>query len=183
MSTRLTALEPTTTTGKTKELLDAVQSKMKMVPNMIRIMANSPATLQSYLSFNDALSRGILPEKLREQISIIVAETNACLYCLSAHTAIGKSLGLTDNDIQKAQYGKANDPKTEAALTFAKNIVMQRGKTSDIDLQKVKDAGYSEAEISEIIANVALNNYTNYFNHIAKTEIDFPKTELLTVNS
>ena len=105
------------------------------------------------------------------------AETNACAYCASAHSIIGKSAGLSDDEITAARRGSSNDAKTDAALKFARSIIINRGAVSDEEVQAIKAAGYSEAEIAEIIAHVALNAFTNYFNKIAETEIDFPKVE------
>jgi uncharacterized peroxidase-related enzyme len=179
MSTRLNAIDPVNATGKTKELLDAVQTKIKIVPNMIRTMANSTEVLQGYLAFSDALSHGVLSRKVQQLIAITVAEADACQYCLSAHTTIGKALGLTDKDVQGAQYGKSTDPKTDAALKFARIIVAKRGAVSDSEVKDLKTAGYNDSEVAEIIANVSLSIFTNYFNVISKTEVDFPKATLV----
>lgn len=165
-------------TGKAKELLDAVKAKLGMAPNMMKTMAQSPAVLEAYLSFNGALGGGKLNARLREQIALIVAEINGCGYCASAHTAIGKMVGLGEDAILAARNGNAADANTEAALKFARAVIVNRGEISDADLQAVKDAGFSDGEIGEIVANVALNIFTNYFNEIAKTEIDFPKVQL-----
>ena len=172
--TRLTAINPDEATGKAKQLLDGVQQKLGLTPNLMRTFANSPAVLEAYLNFSGALGEGLLDAKLREQIALAVAEANSCEYCLSAHTAIGKMVGLNESDLTKARQAKASDVKTEAALQFAREIVVKRGEVSDADWQAVKNAGYGEGEIAEIIANVALNIFTNYFNHIARTEVDFP---------
>ena len=172
--TRLTAINPDEATGKAKQLLDGVQQKLGLTPNLMRTFANSPAVLEAYLNFSGALGEGLLDAKLREQIALAVAEANSCEYCLSAHTAIGKMVGLNEGDLTAARQAKASDAKTETALQFAREIVVKRGEVSDADWQAVKDAGYGEGEIAEIIANVALNIFTNYFNHIARTEVDFP---------
>jgi len=177
-NTRINAIEISKTTGKTKELLDGIKTKMQTIPNVFLTMANSPATLQGYLSFSEALGHGTLSAKLREQIAITVAESNGCEYCLSAHSTIGKKLGLSDGDIHDAQLGKSNDAKTSAALKFAKLVVAQRGEIGDKDFEQIKSAGYNEGEIIEIVAVVSLNIFTNYFNHIAKTVNDFPKSQL-----
>ena len=176
--TRLTAINPDEAAGKAKQLLDGVQQKLGLTPNLMRTFANSPAVLEAYLNFSGALGEGLLDAKLREQIALAVAEANSCEYCLSAHTAIGKMVGLNESDLTKARQAKASDVKTEAALQFAREIVVKRGEVSDADWQAVKDAGYGEGEIAEIIANVALNIFTNYFNHIARTEVDFPRIAL-----
>jgi AhpD family alkylhydroperoxidase len=111
----LRAINPKEATGKTKELLDVVQAKLKITPNMTRVMANSPAVLESYLAFSAALHGGSLDGKLREQIALVVAQANRCEYCLSAHTAIGKMVGLTDADIEAGRKGTSTNPKNAAA--------------------------------------------------------------------
>jgi uncharacterized peroxidase-related enzyme len=174
---RINVINHDTATGKTKELLDTVQKKIGMTPNLMKTMANSPAVLEAYLNFSSTLG-GTLNAKLREQIAVLSAEENGCGYCLSAHTAIGKSAGLNETEILSAREANSTDAKSNAALKFAKAILTKRGAVSDTDLQAVKDAGFGEGEIAEIVANVALNVFTNYFNEVAQTEIDFPKVSL-----
>ena len=165
-------------TGKVKELLDAVNDKLGMTPNMMKTMARSPAVLQGYLNFSGALASGNLDAGLREQIALISAEINGCGYCASAHTAIGKLVGLSEEAISAARKGRSSDAKADAALRFARIAIVNRGQVSEADVKSVRDAGFSEGEIGELIANVALNIFTNYFNEIAETEIDFPKVEV-----
>jgi len=160
--------------GKAHELLEAVQQKLGMTPNLMKTMANAPATLDAYLAFSGALAKGTLSAKLREQIALVVGEANACGYCLAAHSTIGGALGLSAEEMRDNRAGTSSDPKTEAALQFAREVVTERGVVSDHALGAVRGAEFSEGEITEIIANVALNLFTNYFNHIAETEIDFP---------
>ena len=177
----MTRIEPISyeqSTGKARELLDAVKAKLGMTPNMMKTMAQSPAVLEAYLSFSGALGGGRLNAGLREQIALVSAEINGCGYCASAHTAIGKMVGLGEDAILKARNANAADAKTDAALKFVRTVIVNRGEVSDADLQAVKGAGFSEGEICEMVANVALNIFTNYFNEIAKTDIDFPKVEL-----
>jgi uncharacterized peroxidase-related enzyme len=144
------------------------------VPNMTRIMVNSPAVLEGYLNFSGALAGGALSPKLREQIALIVAEANTCGYCLSAHTAIGKLVGLSPVEVESACEGVTTDAKAGAALRFAKALVTERGFVNDGEIESLRRLGFSDGEIAEIIANVALNVFTNYFNHVAETDIDFP---------
>jgi uncharacterized peroxidase-related enzyme len=158
-------------------LLDAVKAKLGRTPNMMKTMAQSPAVLEAYLNFSGALGGGKLNARLREQIALISAEINGCGYCASAHTAIGKIVGLDEDAILAARNGNAADAKTDAALKFARTVIVNRGEVSDADLQAVKDAGFSDGEVGEIVANVALNIFTNYFNEIVKTDIDFPKVQ------
>ena len=171
---RLHSIDPATAEGKAKTLLDGVKASLGRAPNSFRLMAASPVALEGYLSFNRALSHGALPATVREQIALVAAETNGCDYCASAHTALGKHAGLSQDDITKALEGKAADPKADAAVRFAKLILEKRGRISDSDFNRVKKAGLSEAEIAEIVAHVAINVLTNYFNIAFETEIDFP---------
>lgn len=164
--------------GKAKQLLDAVKAKLGLTPNMMKTMAQSPAVLESYLNFSGALGSGSLNAGLREQIALISAEANGCSYCASAHTVIGKMVGLNEEAILDARQARSTDAKTDAALKFARQIIVNRGAISDEELQTVRGAGVSDGEVAEIIANVALNIFTNYFNEIAKTEIDFPKVQI-----
>ena len=175
---RLAVIEPQTATGKAKELLDAVQAHLKITPNMTKVMANSPAVLEAYLAFSGALGHGSLGAKLREEIALEVGEQNSCQYCVSAHTAIGKMVGLSESEIDQAREAKSGSEKNAAALRFARAIVAQKGRATDADVENVRSAGYTDGEIAEIIAHVALNIFTNYFNNTAGVEVDFPKIAL-----
>lgn len=176
---RIQPLDPQTASGKTKELLDKVQKKFGKIPNIMRTMAQSPAVLDSYLSFSGALGASTLSPKLREQISLAVSQSNHCDYCLAAHSIIGKTTGLNEKEILDARRCEATDNKTKAALQFASQLVEKRGHVGNEDVQRVRQAGYSEGEILELIAVVALNLFTNYFNHVVETEVDFPKAPAL----
>ncbi len=172
---RLQTFSPENTFGKTKELLEAVKSKMGRVPNIAGAMANSPALPEGYLGLSGALGGGKLDPKLREFISLAVAEKNGCSYCLSAHTTIGnKMLGIDEEILLKSRTEESIDPSTDAALTFVRAIMDKKGKVSNDDIAAVKEARYDDEEIAEISGNVALNLLTNYFNELAGTEIDFP---------
>lgn len=172
---RINPVDPTTATGKQKELLDAVKAKVGRVPNLMKTFAASPAALEAYLNFSGALGGGLLDAKLREQIALTVAEANACEYCLSAHTAIGKMVGLDESEIVSGRRANSTDARTNAALTFAHQIVVKRGQVDDADVAAVRAAGFGDGEITEIVSHVALNIFTNYFNHVAQTVVDFPK--------
>ncbi len=178
---RIHQVDPQSASGKAKQLLDAVQSKLGLVPNMTRAMANAPAVLDGYLSLSGALSKGTLSAKSREQIALAVAQTNECEYCLAAHSAIGKMVGLSVDQILDSRRGTSVDPKTDAIIQFAREVVDERGHVSDATLAQARAAGLDDGAIAEIVANVALNIFTNYFNHVADTEIDFPRAEALDV--
>ncbi len=156
-------------------LLEAVQKQLGSVPNLFRVVGNSPAALGGYLGLNGALGKGKLDAKTRERIALAVAELNGCDYCLSAHSYLGKNLAkLDDAEMAANREGGSSDPKADAALRFASKVVAARGHVSDADVQAVKAAGYDDAEVIEIVLHVALNTLTNYVNEVAKTDIDFP---------
>ncbi len=156
-------------------LLEAVRSQLGSVPNLFRMVSNSPAALEGYLGLMGALNKGELSAQTRERIALVVAETNSCDYCLSAHTYLGKKVArLDDSEMAANRAGGSNDAKAAAAVRFAKQVVDARGRVSDADVQAIKAAGYSEAAVLEIVLTVALNIWTNYANHVAGTEIDFP---------
>jgi uncharacterized peroxidase-related enzyme len=169
---RLHPIDPAIAEGKAKTLLDAVRAGIGSTPNMFRGLAAGPAALEAYLNYNRALSHGVLPAKIREQIALVSAEFNGCDYCASAHTVLGKHAGLSQDDITKALEGRAADPKADSALRFAKLLLEKHGHISDADFDQV--SGLSEAEIVEIVAHVAINVFTNYFNIAFDTEVDFP---------
>jgi uncharacterized peroxidase-related enzyme len=176
--TRLTALNPEEVTGKTKDLFNAVQAKLGVVPNMMRTMGNSPAVLEGYLNLSGALSHGKLSAKTGELIALAVSESNSCDYCLAAHTFIGEKLVKADPEVlHNARTGNSADEKTAGILQFAKTLISKNGLVNDQDVAAVRNAGASDAEISEIIAHVGLNVFTNYFNNTANTEIDFPAVQ------
>ena len=145
-----------------------------MVPNMISTMAQSLPVAKAYLAFSDALSGSSIRPRLRELISIAVGATNGCNYCLAAHSAIGKSLGLSECEVVDAQTAISIDSKSEVVLQFARSVAENRGAVSDDEFDKIRAAGYSDSEIADVIGLVALNTFTNLFNRAAQTEIDFP---------
>ena len=165
---------------KALEILTAVKQALGLVPNMISTMAQSPAVANAYVGFSHALSQGSLSVKIRERIALSVAEENACNYCLAAHTFLGRKAGLSEDEVLNARRGTSDEPKVAAALAFAAKVVEQRGQVTDADVAAVRQHGFTDGEIAEIIANVVLNIFTNYFNVVAGTEIDFPVAPVLT---
>lgn len=159
-------------------LLKTAEKQIGKVPNMYRVIANSPAALEGYFGLNAALSKGRLSAQTRERIAVAVAEVNGCGYCLSAHTYLARNIArLDDAEVTANRNGASNDPKANAAVKFAVTVVENRGHVNDADLAAVKQAGYDDAEIVEIVLHVALNTLTNYVNEVAGTEIDFPVIE------
>jgi uncharacterized peroxidase-related enzyme len=159
----------------THAMLDAVAKQLGSVPNLFRLVANSPAALQGFLGLSGALTKA-LDVKTRERIAIAVAEVNGCGYCLSAHSYLGLNLAkLSEAEIALNRDGASSDPKANAAVAFAAEAARARGKVSDASLASVREAGYTEAQVIEIVALVAENVFTNLVNNVAETEIDFPE--------
>ena len=171
---RLTQITDADASPKAAELFTAIKSKVGMVPNLYRVLANEPAALAAALGFGDTLGKGSFDPETREALALAVAGANTCDYCASAHSAISKSLNVSNEEITARLNGKSSDAKLQAILTFAIAVVEKRGLVSDADLSTARDAGLSEGEIVETVANVVQNILTNYINHIAQTEIDFP---------
>jgi uncharacterized peroxidase-related enzyme len=157
-----------------KTSLETVARKLGRVPNMYSVMANSPATLESYIKFNAALSGGTLGSKMAELIALATAESNACSYCLSAHTFFGKKVGLSEGEIEGARDFFSKDEKIQAGLSFAKKLLETPREISKTDITPLQKVGYSDGDILEIIANVIRNMFTNYINIVAETEVDWP---------
>lgn len=158
-----------------RAMLEAVHKQLGVVPNLFRMVSNSPAALEGYLGLSGALGKGKLPAPTRERIALAVAELNSCSYCLSAHMYLGKNLAkLDDAEMTANRNGFSNDPKADAAVRFAAKVVRERGHVQQKDVDAVKLAGYDDGQILEIVLHVALNTWTNYINEIAQTTIDFP---------
>lgn len=171
---RVAVIDPKTATGETRELLDAVQRGLGMVPNFIRVLANSPAALRAFLGIHAISTAGVLDPRTRERIALAVAEQNACEYCVSAHTAIGRKVGLDGAELLASREGRSADARAQAALTFARALVEQTGQVSKAEFEAVRAAGHSDAEIIEIITHVAMNIFTNLLGKATQIEIDFP---------
>ena len=171
---RMSPVDRAATNARVRKSFEAIEKQLGVVPNMMRTMAQSPSVLDAYLSFGATLRGGFLPAAVQEQIALAVADANACDYCLSAHSVLGHNAGLSTEDIVASRDARAADARTEAALQFARAILERRGAVTDRELARVRAAGFGDGEITEIIAHVGLNVFTNYFNRAVHTEIDFP---------
>lgn len=171
---RIAAVDPAEAQGRQKELMETVRARLGGVPNLVATLAQAPAALEAYLAQSDALARGVLDARLREQLAVAVAGANACDYCASAHSALGRDAGVSETEIGENLRARSSDATTGVALDFASRLVRQRGRVSDAELRRLRDAGFTTEQIVEIVAHVGLNLFTNYFNHVARTEIDFP---------
>ena len=178
---RINPLPSEAATGKTQELFAQVQTKLGRVPNLMQTLGHSSSALGGYLSLNDSLSQGILAVKDRERIALVVAEHNGCGYCLAAHSAIGKMVGLNASQIAESRNGQASDSKADALLRFVQRVLNSNGQIDDSDLDQFRAEGYSDGEVAEVIAHISLSVMTNFFNNVAKTEVDFPEVEPIAV--
>jgi len=168
-----------TAPAASQALLLVVKKQLGSVPNLFRMVSNSPAALEGYVSLFGALGKGSLPAATGERIALAVAEINGCGYCLAAHTYLGKHVAkLDDAEMTANRDGESYDAKAGAAVRFAAKVATQRGHMDAGDLKLVRDAGYSDAEVIEIVLHVALNTWTNYINEVAQTDIDFPVVAL-----
>lgn len=175
---RIEKLSPEQADATTGNTLDAVKKKLGMVPNMVATLALSPAALNSYLQFSESLGGGKLTAQQREIIALAVGQSNGCQYCVSAHTMIAKSAGLSEASIASARNGDGAGNDDAAIARFAQKLVASRGAVSDEDVIQLRAAGIDNGVVIEIVANVVLNILTNYINIVADTEIDFPVVSL-----
>lgn len=175
----ITPLDRSAATGATAATLAAIEKKLGTLPNLFRTLAHSPAALQAYVQLAAAATSGRFDATRRERIALTVGEANDCGYCVAAHAALGAMAGLDDAQIEAARAGRADQPDDAAVLRLAQAIVESRGHVDVGALDAFKAAGFGDAEILEVLVNVVLNIFTNYTNHIARTEIDFPQRKKL----
>ncbi|MBT9611177.1 MAG: carboxymuconolactone decarboxylase family protein [Aquabacterium sp.] len=161
-----------------KALLDAIQGQLGMVPNFLKVFANSPVALQAFLGLHGVANAGSLSPQTRERIALALAQQNTCEYCLSAHTAIGRKAGLTGDEIAAARAGSSEDAKAAVAVKLARSLVEHKGDITTAELIEAREAGYSDADIVEIITHVGMNLLTNILGKASRVDIDFPKVAL-----
>ncbi|KUJ68517.1 alkylhydroperoxidase [Streptomyces albus subsp. albus] len=157
-------------------LIDETRRQLGRVPNLYAALANGPAALGGYLAMRDHLARGVLPARLREQLALLIAQQNHCTYCVSAHTLRGRKLGLTEEQLARTrEAADDSDPHADAVLHLTREIMRTGGRVEDKLLAEAREAGVTDAELAEIVAHIALNTLSNYFNHIAQPDLDFPE--------
>ncbi len=171
---RIHAIDPSAASGRNAELVSATESQLGRLPNLYLAMATSPAALDGYLQFRGALSEGTLTPAMREGVALLTASANDCDYCVAAHCFRGAKMGLSDSELAAIQAFDLDDTKSGVGLRFAAALLERKGQIDDSDFQAVKDVGWTDEEIGEIVAHVALNVFSNYFNHVAQPVLDFP---------
>ena len=162
-----------------KRLLDAVRSSLGATPNFIRVLANSPKALEGFLGLHGALGGFSFDKATQERIALAVAEPNACQYCVSAHTAIGRHAGLSNDEMLLNRQGGSRDAAAAAAVAFARLLAQNAGEVNDAEFAAARAACLTDAQIVEVIALVALNVFTNLIGKATRAEVDFPKVALL----
>lgn len=175
---RINKIERQTANAEQGQLLDAIQSQLGTVPNFLKVFANSPAALRAFLGLHGIAGEGSLPALTRERIALAVAQQNSCQYCVSAHTAIGGKAGLDGAEIAANRAGTSRDEKAAVAVKFALALIEHKGEVTSAELLQVRNAGYSDADIVEIITHVGMNVLTNLLGKASRVEIDFPRVEL-----
>lgn len=176
---RVQVVNPQTATGEAKALLDAVQVQLGVTPNFIRVLANSPKALEGFLGLYGALGSAKVDKATQERIALAIAEGNGCQYCVSAHTAIGRHAGLSNEEMLRNRKGASSDGKAAATVAFARALNENLGEITSAEFEAARNAGLSDGEIVEVISVVALNIFTNILGKATRVDIDFPKIELL----
>lgn len=175
---RINVVNHATANAEQKDLLDAIQTQLGMVPNFLKVFANSPVALRAFLGLHGVANDGSLDPQTRERIALALAQQNTCEYCLSAHTAIGAKAGLNRAEIQANREGRSQDAKAAVAVKLAKSLAEHKGEISTAEILEARNAGYSDADIVEIITHVGMNILTNILGKASRVEIDFPKVAL-----
>ena len=161
-----------------KALFEAIHAQLGVVPNFLKAFANSPAALKAFLGLHGIAGDGSLDPQTRERIALALAQQNSCEYCLSAHTAISRKAGLDSAEIEANRSGGSRDEKAAVAVRFARSLVAHMGEVTTAELVEMRNAGYSESDIVEVITHVGMNILTNMLGKAGRIDIDFPKVEL-----
>ncbi|MGO1001289.1 carboxymuconolactone decarboxylase family protein [Lysobacter sp. CA196] len=172
---RIAVIDRHTADTEQQQLLDAIQRELGSVPNFLKVFANSPAALRAFLGLHGIAKEGSLDLQTRERIALALAQQNACEYCLSAHTALGRNAGLNGDEIAANRAGTSQDAKAAIAVKFARSLVEHQGEVTSAEIVEVREAGFSDADIVEIITHVGMNLLTNILGKASRVEIDFPK--------
>ncbi len=176
---RINIVTSETATIEQQALFDAIHAQLGVVPNFLKVFANSPTALRSFLGLHGVASEGSLDSQTRERIAIALAQQNSCEYCLSAHTAIGAKAGLSRDEIAINRTGNSQDAKAAIAVKLARSLSEHRGEIATAELIEARNAGFTDADIVEIITHVGLNILTNILGKASRVEIDFPKVALI----
>jgi len=157
-----------------QEIFEGLKSKLGTVPNLYATMALSDNALGSYLNFSASVANGSLSAGEREIVSLAVSQVNGCRYCQSAHTALAKMNGFSDEEAIGFRKGKSDEAKLGALATLAREVTLTRGNPAKETVQSFFDAGYGKESLIDVLLVAAGTTFTNYVNIITQTPIDFP---------
>ncbi|CAH8282930.1 putative peroxidase-related enzyme [Mariniflexile fucanivorans] len=161
-------------------IFDNLSKAVGFVPNLYATYAHSETALENYLNFANAKTS--LSAKEKEVVNLAVSQVNNCVYCLSAHTAIGKMNGFTDEQILELRAGNASfNTKLDALAQLAKNVTVNRGRTDASVLENFFNAGYSKGNLVDVISLVGDKTISNYLHSTTQVPVDFPVVEELLV--
>ncbi|MFA9204318.1 MAG: carboxymuconolactone decarboxylase family protein, partial [Flavobacteriales bacterium] len=175
---RITTINYDTANAEQQGLFDAIQGQLGVVPNFLKILAHSPVALRAFLGLHGVANDGSLDPQTRERIALAVAQQNTCEYCLSAHTAIGRKAGLDNQEIAANRSGSSQDAKAAVAVKFAQALVEHTGDVATADILAMREVGYSDSDIVEVITHVGMNILTNMIGKASRVDIDFPKVSV-----
>lgn len=176
---RLDIVTPAKASGRTKDLYDAIEGAIGMVPNIYQGLGNSPIALEGALHTDGLLKKGELGGAELEAIKLAVSQAYGCDYCLAAHTLLGKKAGLSEAETLAIRRGRLQHPKIGALVAFVNAAIRPEARISDADLAAIRAAGYNDAQIAETIQAIAQTVYTNLFNRVHQTAVDFPPAPAL----
>lgn len=166
---RIAALTVEQAPTASRAALEGLQKGLGFIPNAFKTLAHAPAALNGYLALAQALGKSSLSVAEREVVALATSEVNGCDYCTAAHTFFGAKAGLSEEAIRQARSGELN-----AIATLARQITERSGQLSDAQLAAAREAGLSDSQMVEVVAQVTLLTLTNYLNNLADTAIDFP---------
>lgn len=154
-------------------LIDAVTSKYGLLPNLLAELAEAPNVLKAYLQLSGSIDEGTLDATERQIVQITTSRLNGCHYCVAAHSTIADMSKLPADVIEAVRNdAPIANTKQEALRQFAKAVVSKQGWVNDAEIQKFVAAGYSKAQILEVVLSVSLKIISNYANHIMDTPVD-----------
>ncbi len=168
--TRFTSHTPETAVGKSAELLGDIVARNGSAGPMVRTMAGSPSVLAGYLDLSRAMKRSRLDRAISERISLAIQARLGCALCLAAHTSAARAAGVSEAEIELAKRGSSSDPAIAAIVAFARRVHAEPASITDQDIDHLRQLGYRDRDVLDVVALVALNVLTGSFNLVAGLE-------------
>ena len=168
-------VDPSSASEEQQAVLAQVQAGFGGLPNLFRMVANAPNVLRGILAFNQEVSSGELTKAEIEQVALLASAMNGCEYCVAVHVKVGEMVGVSREELLKNMVGEATDSKISAVLNFVAAVIDQRGQIDQGIVDAVRQAGYSQKAILEILGVVGVYTFLNYAKHLTQPPLDFPK--------